>query len=670
MSAGTQPHPIPPSPPQTEPDEVFGSALVSPLPEGEGPGVRAPAALGGEVSLAAFFAGLVFMLYPAVQGHLGAGHTGLLVQWPLPLFAWALLRLDRATWRGVLLAGGLFVLGALGHTLQALYALAPLAGLILLRFAWRREWRAAGMTVAAVALGGAALAIFGLPVFSATLGTGAYADEGGGVRYSADLLAVVTPSFFHPIFGQWEYTHRVLGINLDEGAAFLGFSGLLLALFAFWKAPRSRFWWGVALVAWLLSLGPLLKVFDQLVAFGVDGYTSGVALPFAAVADWPLVRLARTPGRFNFLLGLAWAVILGWGLYGLLGWLSARVAPRRGSVLRAAVTVALSALLIFEFQTFWPVPTADAAIPDGVAALRERDDVRAVLDVPWDNLIVAKEGMYLQTAHGLPLIAGHVTRRTPVSPALLTMLQNTLDPARLREVGADVVIVHRQQENGALLARAIQQLGAPLYEDDRFAVFLTPDSGQPRPAATAGFVGGVITDHAESYLYAAEDGWWAWAAQLEADGREVVARLDGTIIGRWTVSGSMPVSAAFPLSAGYHVFSLALDPPCPEFVPAGQVCESLTVRNLAFEPLADGTSVPTASFRAPGEHGVSVTMQAALPTAVPGATLRVPLLWSFETARAATDTRFVHVVDTSGVLVAQQDNPLGAVAAGSPAPSG
>lgn len=617
------------------------------------------------VELAAFFAGLVFMLFPAVQGHLGAGHTGLLVLWPLPLFAWALLRLNGAGWRGVLLAAALFMLGAFGHTLQALHALAPLAGLVLLRFAWRREWRAAGKTIAALAVGGAALAVFGLPVFSATLGTGAYADESGGVRYSAGLLATITPSFFHPLFGQWEYTHRVLGINLDEGAAFLGFSGLIIGLLALWKASRSRFWWGVALAAWVLALGPLLKVFDQPVSLAVDGYTSGVALPFAAIADLPITRLARTPGRFNFLLGLAWAAILGYGMYWLLNALAARLGERRGRIAGWAVALGCAALLIFEYQTFWPLPAARADVPPAITALRERDGLRAVFDVPWGNLVAAKEGLYLQTAHHHPLIAGHITRRTPVSPALLTLLENTLDPARLREAGADLVIVHRQQEDGTLYQRALEQLGAPLYVDERFAVFETPETDEVPEAAVDGFRGGVVTDRAESYFYAPEDGWWSWAARLEADGRDVTARLDETLIGRWTIDGSTPLLTPLPVSAGYHTLTLALEPACPDVVPAGQRCRALTVRDLALEPLTGYTNAPPAAFRAPGESGVSLTMQAALPeTAAPGSTLRVPLAWAFETARTATDTRFVHVLNEAGVLVAQEDSPPGAVSAG------
>ena len=44
-------------------------------------------------NLAAFLSGVVFMLFPTMMGHLGAGHAGLLVQFPVPLYALALQNL-------------------------------------------------------------------------------------------------------------------------------------------------------------------------------------------------------------------------------------------------------------------------------------------------------------------------------------------------------------------------------------------------------------------------------------------------------------------------------------------------------------------------------------------------------------------------------------------------
>ena len=68
---------------------------------------------------AALLAGLVFMLYPTMQGHLGAGHAGLLVQWPVPLYVYSLFRLRAARGMEGNRAGGDLLLPERGRTLAA-----------------------------------------------------------------------------------------------------------------------------------------------------------------------------------------------------------------------------------------------------------------------------------------------------------------------------------------------------------------------------------------------------------------------------------------------------------------------------------------------------------------------------------------------------------------------
>ena len=276
---------------------------------------------------AALLAGLVFMLYPTMQGHLGAGHAGLLVQWPVPLYVYSLFRLrERGGVRGIALTALLFFLSAGGHSLQLIYVLMPVTVVYGLVLIGQREWTALRRSVIAAGIGALCLAIFLIPVFRATLGTAAYTDEGGSVRYSADLLAVVTPSFRHPLFDRFDFTRQVLGVNIDEGAAYVGVIAALLGLVAVWKVKAARWWLILALVAWVLALGPLLKVFDQPVSFTVDGFTSSVTLPFALIANLPLISLARTPGRFDFVLALAVSVLAGYGAAWL--WTRIRVEQR------------------------------------------------------------------------------------------------------------------------------------------------------------------------------------------------------------------------------------------------------------------------------------------------------------------------------------------------------
>lgn len=573
--------------------------------------------IGGE-GYAAFVAGVVFVLYPTMQGHLGAGHAGLLVQWTFALYALALLKLadsppsetdavprGRAA-RQILIAACLFVASGWGHTLQILYATLPLTAVVLLALLVRRDWKAMRRILIALIVGGAALGIFLIPVAQATFGTAAYADEGGFIRYSADLLAPLTPSFLHPVYGMLDYPRQVLGVNLDEGAAYVGIVGGILALIGLIRRYEARRWLILAALAFVLSLGPLLKVFDQPVTFTTDSYASGVALPFAYLASLPVVNLARTPGRFNFGLALAVALMAGYGASVLLaprrafretfGRYGLSIATTRGGgwlrkglrhLTRAVMTLVLVALIAFDYQTFFPLPTIPADVPDAIAALGDRSDLRAVLDLPVNDLVAAKDALFLQTAHHHPLIAGQVTRRTPVSPAKLAILEGALDPALLRSVGADIVIVHREQDGGGILeARARQQLGDPVYLDGQYAVFETPPVDEaPAPSLSVQPPDSFTAD-LPLYVYVPQPVGVLLTAAFAADGRDVIVRQDDQQepLARWTINGSAEASLFIGLDAGFHTIWLTLGPPCLTPPDATLSCRAVRIDHLTLEP--------------------------------------------------------------------------------------
>jgi len=600
----------------------------------------------------ALLAGLIFMLYPTMQGHLGAGHAGLMVQWPLPLAAWALLRLrDHSGAWAILLAGACGALISAGHPLMTIYSLAPLAGSLLLALLFKREFRAAMRVGLAAILGAGLHFIYLLPTLSATFGTAAYVDEGGAVRYSADLLAPVTPSFLHPLFGAWEYTHRVLGVNLDEGAAYLGIAVLLLAIFAVWKFREARWWLLLALVAFGLSLGPLLKVFDQPIAFTSDGLTSYVTLPGALLSELPGLSVARTPGRFNFDLALAAAALAGFGA----AWIASRW--RRGG------RIAIAALMLaaaFEYQTFWPLPATTGIVPEAITALAEREDIRAVFNVPWNNLEAAKAALYLQTGHEQALLAGQITRATPVDPAKLTILESTLDPALLRAAGVDVLIVHRGQDDGSLYARAVERLGEPTFADEAFAVFNVPETGEVPQFHTAE---AAANGERTLYLYAPTPALVNISAAASGDG---TARLtiDRQPANLFAVDGETNLQITLPFGAGYHSVRFSGEPACPQRLPPASAC-AVEIAGITAEAEGAITLAP-ALLAAPETTAAAIHFEAGftLERAERGGELAAGLLWSFLQPVSENDVRFVHLLDAEGALIAQQDIPLGAVAAG------
>ncbi len=606
----------------------------------------------------ALIAGVIFMAFPTMQGHLAAAHSGLIVQWPFALYGLALLRLEslpERRWQpgSLLFTTVCFVLAALGHTLQIVWALLPLTVFFAIRWGVRRCWNALRHMIIACVLALFVLGLYLLPAFSSAV---TYADEGGSVRYSADLLAPFTPSFFHPLYGQMEYTHRVLGINIDEGAAFVGIIGGMLAAIGLWHFRQARGWLVLALVAYGLSLGPLLKVFDQPVSFGVDGYSSHIVLPWALLQDLPIFNLVRTPGRFNFVLALCIAVLAGWGA----SWLLERYV--RNQNFRWTATLVGIGLILFDYQTFFPLPTTSAEIPAAITELRDREDVRAVMDVPWDNLVSAKSGLYLQTAHQHPLIAGQVTRRTPVSPALLTILETTLDPALLNEAGVDVIIVHKQQLDDGALSQLEQHLGAPGFEDDRFALFETPSS-QADPAFTSTLsTQSVVNSQADSYVFAPAAGWALLETTLNADGRDIRIRLNGETLASGFLDDAtqMHIPLPFP-DAGFYTISLDVEPPCQPQIAPGEICRSLQVESLEIGNFVAGDFAAPILF----EGGITLAGHLIATRTDQERSVQVWLWWEFAEARTENDIRFVHLLDGTGTLMAQQDVPLGMIPADS-----
>jgi hypothetical protein len=184
---------------------------------------------GGQL-LPALIAGTIFMAYSTMQGHLGAGHTGLLALWPVPLYAYALFRLRQTgRWRYVLLAALFFVLSAWGSTQLLIFTTLPITAVFALVLVFRREWVRLSRVLGAVVLGAAGTAPFALPLYLSTLQTPPYVRlTTGVVDYSADLLAIAAPSFYHPLFRDNPISTRVLGIDPFEGATYAS-SGALVA---------------------------------------------------------------------------------------------------------------------------------------------------------------------------------------------------------------------------------------------------------------------------------------------------------------------------------------------------------------------------------------------------------------------------------------------------------
>ncbi len=619
------------------------------------------------VRSAALLGGLVFMTAPIIQGHLAGGHGGLLVQWPLPLLTYNLLQVaglqssvtSRQSRKYILLAIIFFVLTPFGHTLQLIYAVLPLMAVIGITVIIRRDWWALLRLVIVGAVGSILLLIFLLPVFRSTFGTSAYTAEGGGVDFSTDLLGIVTPSFNHPLYGQLDYTHKVLGVNIIEGSSYIGIIAGLLALLALWKVKAARWWLALAVVLWILSLGPLLKVFDQPLKINLGNYDTYLTLPYALVYNLPGFSLARAPGRFDFLLALVIAVLVGYGW----AWISGKLNTSQkrfslGTRYSVIGTLIIGLLITLDYQSFWPLPTYDATITQAVYDLAKREDIRAVYDVPWDNLLAAKDALWLQTAHEKPMIAGQVTRRTPVSPAKLTILEQTMNPALLKDAGVDVIIVHKFYDtDGKLAANAHKTLGDPFYENDLIALFEVKTTPKPELVVTS--AGGTITNTKSFYVYAPQTGWLQLYFLGFADNREVSLSLDGQVIRRWTVTNNETgddLSVEIPITTtGYHTLTWALEPPCPAQFDKTLSCQRINLSDT-FEQrynFEEYEFPKTIQF-----DGVQL-LASRFTGSQYSSTFNLDLMWQYDRTFTEQDIRFIKILDSKGHQIYAKDETLG-----------
>ncbi len=614
--------------------------------------------LTGQQRAPALLAGLVLMAYPMVQAKLAAGHVEVLTLWAISFYAYCLFRLrESRNMKWILPAGLFFFLAGLGHTFQLIYLVMPVSVTFVATLLIRRDWSALRWFGGVMALGTILLLPFVLPLAGDAPTYVPDPFDSSAVTFSADLLSIVSPSVFHPLFRHLSYPQHVLGPDAErssQAAAYIGIVAACLGAVGVWRFRESRFWLGLGALAWVFSLGPLLNISGGPVAIRFGAFETYIPLPWALFQNLPLVNINRAPGRFNYAVALAVAVLAGYGMSYLwqksASWRIAGTSPRYGMLL------AIMAVILWEYQFFWPMPVTEGRIPAPVTALAGRDDIRAIMNISWQHAVADKHALYLQTGHERPIIAGHIARETPIDPARPSVLEGTLDPALLDLAGVDVVILHRSFDNEDTLdALARQQLGAPFYEDDQIAVFEVP-TPRAEPRFTAIIASNPeVRDRAYAYLYAPEAGWTSFTGSFDAQLRDVTLYLDNERIHHWRVYGVTYINVPLPLSAGYHTVTVALEPPCPPIYDATLRCSALWTADLSADEFAPAEPYPAIEF----ERGIQLA-GAYIPEQISkGDDLTLWLWWRFGDALSENDVRFIHIFDDAGNLVTQVDGSVG-----------
>jgi len=389
---------------------------------------------------AGFLGGIIYAFYPNRVAHALAGHLELISTYLFPLYLLLLIRTARRPRAATAVLCGLTLAAScLVQPLFIPYLLVPITAAWLLyerlvlreRFERRALWLLAGAFALAVLL----VAPFYWPVLrEQAAGQGTYLEDIGAVRFAADLLGVVAPSPENPVLEALglvpAYAERVAPPDwrIAELLTYAGIVPLSLSLLALVNLRRKvGAWLLVALLAAILSLGPLLKVNGQVVTFSADGVQGNVALPYALLLKVPLLALNRAPARINATLMLALAVLAAFGL----AWLLARIRQSW----RYAAAGALCLVTLVEFLVVWPLPTLPAETPAYMAEMARSPNKGAVLTLPVGAGHVKQAAIFYQTVHEHPVFDSWFQRALPVFPDVAGFLDGLLMlPAR-----ADIV---------------------------------------------------------------------------------------------------------------------------------------------------------------------------------------------------------------------------------------
>lgn len=589
--------------------------------------------------VSSFVAGLLYAFASSKLFYASLGQWNIASSQWIPFYVLYLFRLgdQPARWRNAILAGLFLLLQAYAELTYATF-LALFTGLWL---AWRvlralrqpratRSWRfLPGLAVVGLifALGLLPMLVRMIPDM---LVEGDFLVEGEGFAgvFSADLIGYLLPGELHPLLGG-----LVARTGIDHGVGqhiFLGYAALALAVLgvvAWWRRPVVRFWALSAIVFWLLTLGPSLRV---------NGADTGWPLPFALVAQLPFLKGNRYPSRYSVMLVLSIAVLVAFGLAALIRWVVARPGrrriPRRALVSVVALTAA--ALLLFEHLSL-PLPLSDMRVPPVYRALAdEMPGDFALLDLPvaWRNgfrvtgtqdpIIMFQQ--YYQTAHKKPILAGNTSRNPPLkfqyftgAPVINTLIAletgHAVDAAVierdrhlatdvLRFFGIEAIVIHPAQAGPAVkpYVEGIMPV-QPFFEDESTVAYRVEPS--PWPNTWQIVPGDELSRLSFAEGWGPPDGQIAWAQRrstrllvpLNGAGQRMAFRAYVPEGGqRLTVTVNGHEAGWIGMAAGWMEYDVTL--------PAGAVQQGLNKVALRFDTLFPPEQVDL-SPRSIGETG-------------------------------------------------------------------
>lgn len=491
---------------------------------------------------AAFVGGLIFTMSPFHLAHL-LGHMQVFSMiWPPFYILWLLRTLEpeRAgyPWRDIALTCLFLILATLVDWYHTLYLLI-FTGLAL---AWEmgRQWllmkqqpegeaRASETHPApagqpsplfrplwiVLAVGGGFALLFSPLLLPMMAEARARPDLQTGLAQniilSADLLAFITPSEMHPLWGAWaKVVADKFSTTTSERLIFAGFVPLALSLFSIiraWSKPPVRFWSLVVAVFLILALGPFLHIGGQIVRLG----NWPIPMPYLLLYHTiPFIGLTRSLSRYDLM------VMLGLGILSAIALVRLQSAkPQTGSRQCVAGEAnlwsqywpsLLAALLIcFEFLPV-PYPVSKIDTPQFYVQIGAEPEDYTIAELPmnWDR----PTPLLHQVTHGKRLLTAYTSRnnplelawRTPVlqhwrylGPDIIDQPLAEIAPTIFYDFNLRYIVLDywqmppgpERQATERWVAAALPQT-APVYDDGRLKVYHTPPRQQIEPYLSLG----------------------------------------------------------------------------------------------------------------------------------------------------------------------------------------
>jgi len=465
---------------------------------------------------AAFFAGLAFGFAPVHTGQ-GLSHLNIMASEMLPLFAYFFIRMARERRdRDAIFAGVAIALNAmLDLHFLLLSGILIVAYLLYSLFLQRRvilnKTYAIRFGIMLLVAGVIGLVVYyqtfyGLIFAPSALGSVAAATVSVHLHRSPDLLQFFLPSPQNPILGRYSAPVFSNFLSFLQVQTYIGYTVLALGIVGLYSQRKVRgvlFWAFLAIVAFLISLGPSVIINGQVTALqGVWTYLDYLI---------PFIKSFRTPFRIDYLVAFGLAILAGYGVTALMGRIDrlsvARATGRVGRVgtrwfwsfAKLLVLALLCISLAIEFIPA-PYPEMNASIPSFYTQVLANDHSNfTVMDVP------AYSGndvyLYYQTAYESPVVNGHISRTPPESLIFTTsypfidqlgtyirgrralppdIINQTISvtqiaPYILAQYHIKYIIIHKDLLSPVLYAKAVSLvssvLGLPFYTDQQLTVF-------------------------------------------------------------------------------------------------------------------------------------------------------------------------------------------------------